>query len=396
MKKIIAYFIVFIHTGIYGQVVWTKTSLIDKYQIECLASMNGDLYAGLGGGGIFKSSDEGTTWTEINNGLGKKYITALTSKENKIYVSSYAEGVFISENKGQLWKAMETPPGSVYIYSLITSGGNLIAATWDGIYCSADDKKWTKAIINGIHKHNITLSLFESKKNLIAGSGKYLFISKDNGKIWESFNSGSPFDILSFAEQGNTLTIGTSGDGLYQSIDEGKNWIKKLNNKTESELENVSAIVIDSLNIVAGSPTKGVINDGTKMNQGYANLSIKSLIKHKGYYFAGTPNAGLWKYALKGKLQNLEDRGVFELTCSIYPNPSTVNSILTYSINQKTNVHIDLIQPNGKIVKQFHFIDHHPGLYNVELKELELSSGIYFIRIKANSLIRLKKLCIVQ
>ncbi|MEP7321743.1 MAG: T9SS type A sorting domain-containing protein [Saprospiraceae bacterium] len=392
MKKICVLFILFIYFEINGQAVWTKTTLIDKFQIECLASINGDLYVGLGGGGVYKSSDEGTTWTEINNGIGKKYITSIISKGGKIYIASYGEGVFISENKGLSWIEMATAPGSKYIFSLIASGQNVLAATWDGIYYSSDEKKWTKAIISGNRKHNISLSFYESKKNLIAGSGQYVFTSKDNGKSWESVSASSLFDIVSFAEQGNALFIGTSGDGLYQSLDDGKNWIKKGNNKSESELQNVPAIIVDSLNIVAGSPNKGVINDGSKMNQGYSGLSIKSLIKHKGFYFAGTPTAGLWKFAVNSKLQEIETRGLFELTSAIYPNPWSVNSKLEYTINQKADVHIDLIHPGGKVIKQFHFLAQPRGAYEVELNDLDLSSGIYFLRIKVNDLIQLKKL----
>ena len=62
--------VVFFTTETFGQDIWTKTSLIDKYQVACLAEISNELYAGLAGGGIYKSTNGGSTWSEINGGLG--------------------------------------------------------------------------------------------------------------------------------------------------------------------------------------------------------------------------------------------------------------------------------------------------------------------------------------
>ncbi len=392
---LIGILILMISPEVMGQSVWLKTSLTDKYPVACLASSGNDLFVGLSGGGVYKSEDEGMTWREQNNGLGQKYISSITIKGNKIYAASYGEGIYISNNKGESWTITETPPGSKYIYSIYSSGSNLIAATWDGIYYSTDEKRWTKALLKGPRKHNIILSLHESKKALVAGSGQYVFTSIDNGKIWESTNTGSLYDILSFAEYENDLFMSTSGDGIYISSIEGKNWSKKLINKSESELLNVPVIIVDSSKILAGSHSKGVINDGDKMNQGYTNINIKSLVKHKGFYFAGTPNNGLWKYAINGKIQSLEPRVSFELTIDIYPNPGQATTTLKYSINQKTEVTIDLASSDGKIVKHLNFMDQAPGVYQLQLNQFVLGSGIYFIRVRANNQIQTKKLVII-
>ncbi|MBK9929617.1 MAG: T9SS type A sorting domain-containing protein [Saprospiraceae bacterium] len=381
-------------TDITSQNVWTKTTLIDRYQVNCLVEINNAMYAGLAGGGIYVSDDVGVSWKEINKGLGHQYIYSIVGKGNKIYTSVHGEGVYISQDKGNTWIKFESNPDK-YIYSLAISGPNLIAGTLSGLYYSKDDRNWIKSDIEGSRAHNAIFSLYDSKKGILAGSGAYILFSKDNGKKWNTYPSSSKFDIQTFTELKGELYAGTTGDGLLVSAD-GNNWMHKTSNKAEGELKSVSVIVSDSVRLIAGSHDKGVINDGEKMIDGKNDLSIKSFLIHKGNYFAGTNTDGVWTLAVKNKITEIESRSAFQMAIDVYPNPSTSSSNIQYSINQKANVVLEVIHPDGKLFKRLNLGTQDPGLFHIQLQDFKLSSGIYFLRLKANNQSQLKKLVILS
>jgi photosystem II stability/assembly factor-like uncharacterized protein len=66
------------------------------------------VYAGVRGGGVFKSSDGGGTWTAINDGLPAGIVVNALAVDRQIPSTLYAganQGVFKSTNGGEVWEA---------------------------------------------------------------------------------------------------------------------------------------------------------------------------------------------------------------------------------------------------------------------------------------------------
>jgi photosystem II stability/assembly factor-like uncharacterized protein len=58
---------------------------------------NGDLYAGIAGYGVFRSTDDGATWNELNSGLGNLLVFALAVDSTKyLYAGTGGGGIFRS------------------------------------------------------------------------------------------------------------------------------------------------------------------------------------------------------------------------------------------------------------------------------------------------------------
>jgi len=55
---------------------WVQTSL-DSGIVMCLAARGTDLFAGTRDGSVFRSTDDGTSWTEGNLGLTGQAVVAL-------------------------------------------------------------------------------------------------------------------------------------------------------------------------------------------------------------------------------------------------------------------------------------------------------------------------------
>lgn len=86
--------------GIYkssdGGVTWDKFGLEGKNLQKIVVSPNGVIYAGTNGHGIFRTSDYGKTWTELNRGLPKDaYISSMKmTKSGKVLVGLENKGIY--------------------------------------------------------------------------------------------------------------------------------------------------------------------------------------------------------------------------------------------------------------------------------------------------------------
>ncbi|HEX2171117.1 MAG TPA: hypothetical protein VHL09_01555, partial [Dehalococcoidia bacterium] len=69
------------------------------------------LFAGVWGGGVFRSTDKGATWTAVNTGLESRLIRSLalspyygTGTDRTVYASTFDNRVFVSRDNGQTWQ----------------------------------------------------------------------------------------------------------------------------------------------------------------------------------------------------------------------------------------------------------------------------------------------------
>jgi len=377
-----------------GQITWTKTTLQDRYPVSNIVSLGKDLIVSTMGDGVYKSLNNGDTWTAKNLGLTKSAIFSLINDGKTLYAAEFGVGIYKSIDEGESWQFVSATPDP-NIYSLTVSGKNLIAGTWSGIYYSQDGLEWTKAEITGDKKHSIAFTFQTHKNKLYAGSGRYIFISEDNGKSWRSHNAFTVFDIQTIFENKDTLLAGSSGDGILASAD-GELWRKKIPSKSETELKNVTSLVSDSTGLLAASANTNILNQGEKMVYGKSDLRAKVVHYHKSHYYAGAYGGGLWRLDTNKKLSELEVRSSLELFTSLYPNPAFKNSILDYSFNQAAHIKIDIIHPEGKIYRQLNLGMQEAGKYQLKINDLNLGSGMYYLRLQADQELKILRLVIIN
>src|ERR1035441_6201342 len=63
----------------------------------------GYLYAGTFSDGIFRSTDNGTTWLRSNSGLTCDTVLAFASDSTYLFAGTFGGGVFRSSNNGTSW-----------------------------------------------------------------------------------------------------------------------------------------------------------------------------------------------------------------------------------------------------------------------------------------------------
>lgn len=174
-------------------------------------------------------------WVRATGGASGPWVQSLTSVDQGLFVGTNPGGLFRSTDNGNSW----TPSGiDNWVTSLVASGSRLFAGPMgSGVYRSTDNgSTWTQINTGLTDTHVSALFISESVSgtSIFAGTGYGgLFRSSDNGATWAAEGKGLPvwskgafFDalIVAFAVKGASLFTETAGFGVYRSLDNGSSW----------------------------------------------------------------------------------------------------------------------------------------------------------------------------
>jgi hypothetical protein len=117
---------------------WSPYGL-PSYTVLSVAISGTHIFAGTSTQGAFLSSDNGVTWSPINDNLTNLHVNALAAKGTTLFAGT-DKGFFLSSNSGSSWAAMNSglsflDYGRTYvpaIYALAANDGDLFAGTGGG------------------------------------------------------------------------------------------------------------------------------------------------------------------------------------------------------------------------------------------------------------------------
>ena len=387
------------------QAQWVQTSLSDK-DIRCFAVSGTNIFTGTEVGGVFLSTNNGIDWTQVNNGLNASdRHRSLTVSGPNIIVGSISSGVFLSTNNGTDWTKI-FPEWDGSVLALTSDGVNIFAGTGNrGIYLTTDDgANWTQ-INTGLDTNFAIRSLLVSGTNIFAGTeGNGLFLSTNNGGNWVQCNLGlSGLEVDALALNGTSIFAGTYGSGgVFLSTNNGTNWTL-VNNGL---IPFVRSLAVSGSNIFAGTGGGGVYlstDSGQNWTQvGMISTFIRALTVDGTTIFAGTSTSGVWKRPIDEMITSVEtflkDLPMNFLLNQNYPNPFNPSTKISWQSPigswQTLKVYDILGNEVATLVDEYK----PAGNYNVEfrIENVELSSGIYFYQLKAESYIQTKKMILMK
>ena len=304
---------------------WVQTNGPYGGRVNSIVVIGDNIFAGTSGGGVFRSTDNGTSWTAVNSGLPitSDYpfiVSDFTASGDNIFAAT-EKGVFRSTDNGTSWTISDSS-FSIETRSLALSGDNIFAATDQGVFRSTNNgTTWTTAN-SGLPMDTVPLfmgitSLAVSGNNIFAGTIGLncggVFLSTDNGVTWTSASLGLPTDIVpmimvpsfivSFAVSDNNIFAATGGyGGVFLSTNNGTNWIEV--NSGFPNPTSVSSLAASGGNILAVHYTDGIFlstNNGNKwtaVDAGLTNIEVTSLSVSGNTIYAGTNGSGVWRRPL--------------------------------------------------------------------------------------------------
>jgi len=235
---------------------WTFSGLPNHFVLD-FAHSGSNLFAGSwneltnrNGGGVFLSIDSGESWTEVNNGLLNKYVLALIIKDNILFAGTdYNGGLFKSTDNGTSWSPSGLTNRKVTSFTIMDN--ILFAHTYVfGLFRSTDNG--TTWIYSGLPNQYV-------RKFAIIGNDMFagtwdgdVFKSTDIGASWTMVNSGqTSSQIHGLVASGNNLFAGTWGSGVFLSPDVGTSWVNWSQGMEQSSV--VMSLVIAGDYIYSGN-----------------------------------------------------------------------------------------------------------------------------------------------
>jgi hypothetical protein len=277
---------------------WSVTSAPSNYWYAITSSTNGDqLAAAVFGGGIYLSSDGGTSWRQSTNApYGVWYAIASSWDGNRLIAVSGGVNRFIytSPDSGQTWISNNVPD-SEYWYAAASSadGQRLFAASNSNtnggagaIYSSINaGASWSSNHVASLNWTGIACS--GDGVDLVAcGFNSALYTSADGGLNWNAvFGVFGFFTGAASSADGSRVTVISNGGQIYTSTDSAGTWISN----------NAPALAWQE---VASSKDGNVVVGGVPGNQIYTLQSVPIL------RYSPTGGAGLvsWPWPSPGFL----------------------------------------------------------------------------------------------
>lgn len=288
---------------------WVQTN--GPYGGEILtiyAAPKGVLFAGTEGGGIFRSTDRGNSWTPINTGLlyepgeGFTGVTALVQKGGTLYAGT-RDTLYASTDGGNTWHRVPNFRKPESISGIVVIGDRIYVGTLNtGVWYSDDDGESWLQVNDGFGPMSIH-ELSRIGTTLVTGAGDRVFRKRDNEDELTGVHDDFVLEqIDAFAAMENLLYVGGSvrnGGGLIRSNDEGDSWTRIA---VKEMTPTITTLAVFGGTLYAGTPGSGVFRSDDKgnswiaVNTGLTDRTVSTLlVVNEDTVFAGTSEGGVFR-----------------------------------------------------------------------------------------------------
>lgn len=279
---------------------WTFSSAgLTNMRITSLVVSNEKLFAGTSGSGVFYSTDNGTHWNANNKGLEFENVTSIAVFGTNIFVASQ-NGIFRSTDNGDNWVAVRS---NTYINTLIVAGNYIFAGTngYGLLRSTNNGNSWDIKLYNNNSSLGNVDILERLETNLFAKLNNKLFRSTDSGNSWNNINDSLP--ITAVVTSGKNLFATKDYGEILRSTDNGATWTVVSN---DLYLKILKTITVFNNNLFIGTENYGVYrstNNGgnwSAVNYGLANINSSNFIISKANLFVGTEHQGVFRSTNNG------------------------------------------------------------------------------------------------
>ena len=190
-----------------------RQQLPSKIRVDSLAVMDNLLFIGAvwdKGGGLFRSDDEGDTWTRIAVEEITDKVSALAVYGTTLYAGTSDSGVFRSDDRGDSWTAVNNGLTHLEVSTLLAVNENTVfAGTQAGVFRTTDSGNSWVETNTGLT--NTSVYDFEVVGNKIYAN----FSTNIGGKIVRSVDGGESWQSVTMPIEYSWPTLSASNGELY-------------------------------------------------------------------------------------------------------------------------------------------------------------------------------------
>ena len=195
------------------------------------------LYAALHQTGISKSTDGGHSWTTINNGVydqSGRTVAVDPSNPQVVYFGVWhGTGVFKSTNGGKSWTVSSNGLGGAKLIAVVVDPvrpSTLYALSYlRGLFKSTDGgASWAAEGLSSFYAFSMAVDTSQHDHLLVSAFNEALYGSQSGGTAWMNSSSGLHATTVTASAAdpatAGLIYAGTNGQGVYRSTDNGKTW----------------------------------------------------------------------------------------------------------------------------------------------------------------------------
>ncbi len=339
---------------------WVQTNGLDGKRISCLAVNGTVIFVGTSGEGVFRSTDIGLIWVQVNSGLGNLELSTLAVSGNVIFAGTtggWGDRVYLSKDSGASWISASGNLPKDDIEALFTQGTNVFVSTFqNGVFRSTDGGFNWFAVDSGLESGGIVLSFAGLGTNLFAGCQAGVFRSTDSGTSWAKTGLTNA-TVLALAVLNTNLFAGpfnVSNDsgGVSLSTDNGTHWTA-VNKGLPDGLIVGSFLILDKFIFIASGNGIYLTTDNGSywmgMNTGLSDTAVCSLGLFSPNLFAGISGSGVWRRPLS---EMIAQNAVAEPTANnygvqSYPNPFSQSTTISFTPDASGHADVSVVNLLG-------------------------------------------------
>ena len=310
------------------------------------------------GDGIFKSTDGGTSWTQLSNSTNYNYIQRIVIDSiGNIYAATRSYGVVKSTDGGDSWSAVLNSSGTPTTNRVadleLASNGDLYAAfgifSSDGVYKSTNGgSTWTK-VYTASSEQRIELACAPSNSDVVymvtqnssTRNANAVRVSTNGGSSWSAVSNPNDavggtnfcrqqawYDISLVVDPNDASNAYMGGIDLYKTTNSGSSWTQVSHwyggggypevhadqhtaiyapNSSDSMLFGNDGGVYVSENATNSSPTISHIVNNYNVTQFYSGAIHPTATEN--FYLAGSQDNGSHKFSSAGINSTVEVTG---------------------------------------------------------------------------------------
>ncbi|MBO6584769.1 MAG: T9SS type A sorting domain-containing protein [Gracilimonas sp.] len=379
---------------------WSKFEGLNDNEVRAIAIQDENIFVGVySNENIFMSEDGGETWTLFNEGITPVPVLDILLKDPDIFISTEGSGVYRMSDSANTWTKVHNIG-----YKLLLKDDDVFTGSNHGVYRSSDNgNSWTQADSGLSRPPNTNVQSFTYLgDSIFVGTwGDGVFFSANNGDYWQQINDGlNTLFVWSFATMDSTIFVGTLG-GVYRRELTGTNWQEVNEGLSNNKIHDLT---VNEGNLFAGTD-QGVFyttnkgEDWQSSNIGLPDTTVWSLETDNDFIYAGT-EIGLFKRPLSDIITSIKvDKNDIpnELTLNQnYPNPFNPSTTISFDIPYSAFVTLKVFDITGREVRTLISERKISGEHKVVWNAQELSSGIYFYQIKTEFFNKTKKMILLK
>ncbi len=218
--------------------VQIDSGFINNKIVDLTLNSQGDLYALTESNNFYVRYHNSTNWTPISHSVPGARTIFYDKIHDQILVGSYGDGVYAANDSALTWTKKSYGMTGLFINDMFfTSNNTLYVIADNGSYKSSDlGNTWTELNLPFM---SYTSATEDNNGNIFILSEKNgVFKSTDNGNTWAQNDTGflhtQCFDIL--ADANNSIYLTDVNYGVYKSTDEGSHWLNICSGFSDSSI----------------------------------------------------------------------------------------------------------------------------------------------------------------